>query len=225
MWLKDYWALFATQILETDKQTYLQNPNLPILEVNSGYGDNLALLQSQAKKLQRPACLVSSKPLKLEQMLFQGAILDWQAQPVSSSVYIEQVPWTQASALAQIWCEMHQCLSWHGLISLEIARVMQKHPDLCAYLALESEQPTGMLLAMPRNGWHNGTPAEWFSNQPQGAVSGWWAGRPEIAEALFDRVATDFFGLEVSVPKELSFSGTIQSEFAVFGFDDQLESW
>ncbi len=225
MWLKDYWALFATQVLETKDLTILQNLNLPMLEVNAGYGKDVLLLQTQAKNLKRPALLVSSRTPEFGKILVQGVILEWQTQLVSSSVYIEQVPWTQANALAQSWCERHGAVAWHGLVSLEITRVMQKYPELCAYLALEHEQPIGMLLVMPKNGWwHDGTPVQWFSNQPQGAVSAWWAGRPEVLEALFDRASTDFLGLEVSLPLEMvkpQWRGANTTEFAVFGFDEQ----
>lgn len=232
MWLKDYWALFATQIIESKNLTLLQNPNLPILEVNAGYGDDVLFLQAQAKKLQRPALLVSSQALdlvssqglELVHTLRQGAILEWQVKN-DHSVYVEQVAWTQANALTQCWCEMHKAISWHGLVSIEIARVMQNYPEMCAYLAIEHEQPIGMLLAMPKNGWwHNGSPAEWFSNQPEGAVSAFWAAsRPEIASALFERASTDFMRLEVSLPLEkikTKWAGFNKTDFAVFGFDE-----
>jgi hypothetical protein len=222
LWLQAYWALFASQVSQTKGLTWLQNPNLPILEVNAGYGHDWQLLKTDAKKISRPALLVSNQIPEPSQVLYQGMILEWQGQSSLSSVMIEQVAWTQANTLAQVWCEQCKARSWHGLVSLEIARVMQQTPELCAYLAYDGQTPIGMLLVMPKSGWwHNGTPAQWFSSQVQGAVGAWWAGTFEIAQALFTRASTDFQGLEVSVP--IGFiDAKIITQYTIVGFDELL---
>jgi hypothetical protein len=199
MWFSAYWELFAHQTFEADGLVWLQNSNLPILEVNAGYGSNLSLLEQHCQTLERPCLLVSATLPSNAEVQHRLTLLEWRG--TANNVYIEQVPWTRASLLAQAWCEQHHAQPWQALVALELARVLQKTPDLCAYLALESDKPIGMLLAMPKNGWwHDGTPPNWFSPQPQGAACGWWAGERQTAEALFARASADFGGLEVAVP-------------------------
>lgn len=208
--LEHFWALFAHQVLDAPYLRLLQNPNLPILEVNAGYGSSLALLEQHSARLERPCLLVSSQAPEGWEVLHQRMLLEWQALGTDSAIQIEQVGWTQASLLAQVWCEQHQAQSWHALVLLELGRTMQKIPDLCAYVAYRQHQPVGMLLAMPKNGWwHNSTPKQMFASQPQGAFSGWWAGERQVAEALFARAATDFSGLEVLVPAAWGLVGEV----------------
>jgi hypothetical protein len=206
MWLESYWELFARHTFEADGLRLLQNPNLPILEVNAGYGVPLDLLEQHCSKLKRPCLLVSDQPTA--KVLHHLKRLEWRSN-ASASVFIEQVPWTQASLLAQAWCEQHRARSWHDLVTLELGRVLQETPDLCAYVALDGNTPVGMALVMPNNGWwHNGTAKEWFSVQPQGASCAWWAGERQVARALFARASSDFAGLEVVLPANWGFDGT-----------------
>jgi hypothetical protein len=211
MWLEAYWALFARQTLEGEGLRLLQNPNLPLLEVNAGYGTNLALLEQQCQQRHRPSLLVSALPPEQPpahwQVLHHLHLLGWRAG-LDPSVYIEQVPWSRADWVAQAWCEQHDAQSWQTLVALEIGRTMQRTPELCAYVALGLDKPVGMALVMPNTGWwHDGTPSQWFSTQPQGAVCGWWAGERHVVEALLNRASADFGGLEVAVPATWGLGG------------------
>jgi hypothetical protein len=207
MWLEPYWALFARQTFEGQDLRLLQNPNLPLLEVNAGYGTNLALLGRHIWQLKRPCLLLSQVPPEHWQVQHRLHLLEWRSE-LASSLYIEQVSWTRADWLAQAWCEQHQAQPWQGLVALEISRTMQQTPELCAYVALESDKPVGMALVMPKTGWwHGGTPKQWFSPRPQGAVCGWWAGERRTAEALFAQASADFAGLEVALPADWGLAG------------------
>jgi hypothetical protein len=191
MWLEAYWLLFARQTFEFEDMRLLQNPNLPLLEVNAGYGTNVALLEQNTQKIQRPCLLVSTSPPDHWQGLHRLQLLKWRVE-VASSLHIEQVSWTRADWLAQAWCEQHKAKFWQALVALEIARAMQCTPTLCAYVALESEKPVGMALV---------------AAQKMAATCGWWAGERRVAEALFARADTDFAGLQVAVPAQWGLGG------------------
>ncbi len=215
-WLEDYWALFAKQKLESTDFLILQNANLPILEVNAGYLkklESLDVLKLELERLQRPVFIVN--PESLGKPEYQGLILEWNGTQ-NPDIYIEQVSWTQAKQLAVVWCKQHNALEWQELVTLEITKAMQAHKDLIAYVAFEQDKPISMILAMPFSGcWHQ---QQLFSSQTQGAVSGWWAGKPDIAAALFSRVATDFAGLEVSVPQVFLHQVRVLEKFKISHF-------
>jgi hypothetical protein len=191
MWLEAYWALFAHKTFEGEGLRLLQNPNLPLLEVNAGYGTNLALLGQYSQQLERPCLLVSTLPPDAWQVQHRLHLLGWYSKN-ASSLCIEQVPWTRADWLAQAWCEQHKAQPWQALVGLELARIIQHTPELCAYVALESDKPVGMAIAAP---------------QKTGATCGWWAGERQVAEALFARACTDFAEFEVAVPAQWGLGG------------------
>jgi hypothetical protein len=192
MWLELYWGLFAHKTVEAGGSRLLQNHNLPILEVNAGYGVRLDLLDQFCALNQRPCIQVSDQPLA--SVLHHLTRLKWLSSAVDS-VYIEQVPWTQANLLAQAWCNHHCAQMWYELVTLEIVRAMQTTPSLCAYVALEGNTPVGMALVMPTLA------------QPRVASCAWWAGERRIAQALFARACLDFSGLEVVVPADWGLGG------------------
>ncbi len=215
MWLEGFWSLFATQTLEFGGLTLLQNPNLPLLEVNCAYGQLETSLKMLPDAWQPPRLWLSSETAQ-GLLQYKGLMLEW-GTGYPANMIIEQVAWTQAPVLARVWCQQHQALEWQDSVANEIARVMQQYPELCAYLAYEADAPTGMLLAMPKTGWwHNGTPKQWFSSQLQGAVSAWWAGKNQIAKALFARAKADFGGLEVSVPTDFEARAKVVQNYQIF---------
>jgi hypothetical protein len=135
------WAALAAERLELDGLLAVRNPDLPVLQANAIYhfGANAAQLPEAQAWLEARTNVVSvySSVEDLEHV---------KAQPLKPELFVEQVNWVQARALARVWCEAHDP-SWEPFVTRALTRAMQNHSNLIAFLAFDSSQAVGMLLA------------------------------------------------------------------------------
>ncbi len=173
----------------------LENSNLPILEVNSGYPLEVAdIAKFERRFLERgkPGILILPEDLDLElaasnaQFLPYSSLVVLEVKPTVNDLVVEQVSWSQALSLARVWCLENAALDWQDLIAKEIACAMQQNPNLTAYLAFENHQPMGMMIAL------------------ESGFAGWLAGETRALQALTHRLASDFAHAIVVVPLEKS---------------------
>ena len=186
----------------------LENPSLPILEVNAGYPNSVAdILNLEQEFLARgkPGILILPDAPNLElaasnaQFQVFSSLVLLEVKPVASDVIVEQVSWTQALTLARVWCLQHQALDWQEFVAKEIARAFQKTPNLTAYLAFENHQAIGMLIALLA---HKTAPDGLFALES--GFAGWIAGESRAFQALSNRLLSDFENAIISVPLEQS---------------------
>ena len=186
----------------------LENPSLPILEVNAGYPNSVAdILNLEQEFLARgkPGILILPDAPNLElaasnaQFQVFSSLVLLEVKPVASDVIVEQVSWTQALTLARVWCLQHQALDWQEFVAKEITRALQKNPSLTAYLAFESHQAIGMLIALLA---HKTAPDGLFALES--GFAGWIAGESRAFQALSHRLLSDFENAIISVPLEQS---------------------
>ena len=186
----------------------LENPSLPILEVNAGYPNSVAdILNLEQEFLARgkPGILILPDAPNLElaasnaQFQVFSSLVLLEVKPVASDVIVEQVSWTQALTLARVWCLQHQALDWQEFVAKEITRALQKNPNLTAYLAFENHQAIGMLIALLA---HKTAPDGLFALES--GFAGWVAGESRAFQALSNRLLSDFENAIISVPLEQS---------------------
>jgi hypothetical protein len=172
---------------------FLENPNLPILEVNAGFPNSVSdiakLEQVFLRRGKSGILILPDDPnLKLAasnaQFVPYSSLVLLEVQSEMSDLIVEQVSWTQASTLAKVWCLQHAALAWEEMVAREIVRAMQKFPILTAYLAFEDHEPTGMMLAL------------------ETGFSGWLAGEMKALQALTNRLSSDFEQAIVAVSLE-----------------------
>ncbi len=176
---------------------FLENSNLPILEVNAGFSNSVsdvAKLEREFATRGKSGILILSEDSTIElaasnaQFLPCSGLVVLEVQAGKSDLIVEQVSWSQASTLARVWCLQNSALDWQELVAKEIARAMQENPKLTAYLAFEDHQPTGMMIAL------------------EPGFSGWLAGGTKALQALTQRLSSDFEHAIVTVPLEKSSS-------------------
>jgi hypothetical protein len=190
--LHSFWACFAqNQMLE--EVNFLENSNLPILEVNAGFPNSsleIVKLEEHFAAHGRTGILVLPGDENLElaasnaQFLPYSSLVLLEVKLEASDLVVEQVSWTQATMLARVWCWQHQALDWQELVAKEIARAMQQNPILTAYLAFEDHEPTGMMIAL------------------EPGFTAWLAGQTKALQALTHRLSSDFEQAIVAVPLE-----------------------
>ncbi len=172
---------------------FLENSNLPILEVNAGYPSSVSDIEKLEQEFLargKPGILVLRDNSNLElaasnaQFLPYSSVVLLEPQSEINELIVEQVSWTQASTLAKVWCSQHSALEWQDLIAKEIARAMQKFPKLLAYLAFENHQPMGMMIVL------------------EPGFTGWLAGETKALQALTHRLFSDFEQAILAVPPE-----------------------
>ncbi len=170
-----------------------------MLEVNALYGDSA---------LEQPILI---RPSRLDDSQLEGydlvgtlIALEFKAVEITSSLWVEQVAWTQAAQLARVWCEHNDASDWQTFVARSLARSLQAHPDLLAYIAYQSKAEVSMMVIS------------------SGGCCGWWAGTDDVARALFARGASDLGQLEVTVPIERRsvFEGTQTARFEIFIADN-----
>ena len=168
-----------------------------MLEVNALY--SAARL---AQPLEQPILLCSSQleGSGLEGYDLAGTLvaLEFHDAPFTSSIWVEQVAWTQAPQLARVWCDLNDASDWLALVARELAHGLESHADLLAYLAYLGDDAVGMMVAS------------------SDGIGGLWAGADDAARALFARGANDLGRLEITVPLERSFIWHTHSETARF---------
>jgi hypothetical protein len=64
---------------------------------------------------------------------------------VNRQVWVEQVSWGAARALASAWCRAQGAEAWELEVATELGRSIQQY-RLMAYLALQADQPVGMAV-------------------------------------------------------------------------------
>jgi hypothetical protein len=169
--LEAFWANFARRQHVSGETLVLENPHLPMLEVNAAYA---------TEDLPHPILIspVGSHPggYRLEREFVVASM----TQPLEHEIWVEQVPWSRANTLATVWCDHNDAPEWTGEVSRELARVLQSERDLVAYLAFEDDRAVGMMIAS------------------SDGFGGLWAGTPDASSALFARGVTDFGALAVS---------------------------
>ena len=156
--------------------TLLENKFLPMLEVNAAYGD-LAL--------EHPISICANQ---LEDSQLEGSdlavtlvALGFEAVEITSSIWVEQVAWTQAPQLARVWCDQNDASDWQAFVAGELAHSLERDAGLLAYLAYQNDAATGMMIAS------------------SDGICGLWAGAIDVAQALFARGAHDLSRLKVIV--------------------------
>jgi hypothetical protein len=171
--IADFWAKFATRDRLEGEIRILENQNLPMLEVNAAYTESVADFP----------VLISPDNLEQRGYTLEGALALLEIKPLelSSEIWVEQVPWSRAAALSEVWCAQNNALEWQAEVSKELARILESNRDLLAYLAFGGETATGMMLVS------------------SSGFCGLWAASDEVALALFNRGANDFGALEVTV--------------------------
>ncbi|NJK43125.1 MAG: hypothetical protein HC933_01650 [Pleurocapsa sp. SU_196_0] len=111
--LLEFWTRFARSERRLGNAVILENPHLPMLEVNAAHTD---------EPLEHPMLL---SPVSLEPRGFRWerelVIVEAQSA-LASTVWVEQVPWSRAKALSAVWCEHNNATDWIGEISSELAR-------------------------------------------------------------------------------------------------------
>lgn len=191
--MSGFWARFARRVTQVGDVTLLENRFLPMLEVNAAYGNQL---------LEQPIliCAAQLNGSQLEGYDLAGTLLTLELLPASpdSSIWVEQVAWTQAPQLAHVWCDRNDASDWQALVARELARSLERDTGLLAYLAYQGEVATGMMIAS------------------SDGICGLWAGADDVARALFARSANDLSRLEVSVPLERRSAFQVGSETARF---------
>jgi hypothetical protein len=167
-----FWVRLARDVERTDDAVRLENAHLPMLEVNAVHAleptNSTVLVLPEG---QRPA----GYRLEGELALFKPQVT------TDETVWVEQVPWSRAEALACVWCESVGALAWRTEVSTEFARALQSQPDLLAFLALEGDTATGMMLAS------------------SDGFAGVTAGSDRALRALLARGAQDFERFTVSL--------------------------
>jgi hypothetical protein len=183
---------------------------LPILEVNAGYPNSVADISNLEQEFLargKPGILILPNNPNLElaannaqfQAISSLVLLEVQAE--INEIIVEQVSWTQAETLARVWCMFYQALDWQDFIAKEIARALQQHPSLSAYLAFENHQVVGMMIAL------------------ETGFSGWLAGETRVLEAFANRLASDFENTLLSASLEQS------KDFANTRMTDTYSVW
>ena len=172
-----FWTRFARRVNQLGDLTLLENQSLPIIEVNAAYSDqpiNQAIL----------ICPATAEGSTLNGSELTGTLvaLEVQTAPLRTSIWVEQVAWTQAALIARVWCNHCAASDWLALVTRELARSLEVDPDLVAYMVYSGDDAVGMMIAS------------------SDGFSGWWAGPDDVAAALFARGASDFGRLVVSVP-------------------------
>jgi hypothetical protein len=190
--LQSFWACFArNQILEEVK--FLENSNLPILEVNAGYPSSVSdieKLEHEFLTCGKSEILVLPDDPNLElaasnaQFQSYSSLVLLEMQSEKSDLIVEQVSWSQASTLSRVWCSQNSALAWQDFVAKEIASAMQQNPNLTAYLAFEDHEPVGMMIAL------------------ESGFTGWVAGETKALQALTHRLSSDFEQAIVAVPLE-----------------------
>ncbi len=172
---------------------FLENLNLPILEVNAGFPNSVSeviKLEQEFAIRGKTGILVLPEDANLElatsnaQFLPHSSLVVLEVKPTPNDLVVEQVSWTQASTLAKVWCLKHSALDWQELVGKEIANAMQKNPNLTAYLAFEGHEPIGMMIAL------------------EPGFTGWLAGETKALQALTHRLVCDFKHPVVAVSLE-----------------------
>jgi hypothetical protein len=135
------WAALATEQLELDGVLAVHNPDLPVLQANAIYDFSSSPTQlTQARMWLESRSNVVSVYSSLDGLeLIEPKMLELQYS-------VEQVNWTQARALARVWCNAHDP-SWEPFVTRALTRAMQNEPRLTAFLAFDSSQAVDMLLA------------------------------------------------------------------------------
>ena len=182
--MSGFWTRFARRSIQLGALTLLQNQALPMLEVNALYGDSA---------LQQPILIRPNYPetCQLEDCQLEGydlagtlVALEFLPDPPDPRLWVEQVAWTQAPRLAGVWCDHNNANDWQEFVTRELARSLESHPDLLAYLAYSGDNAMGMMIVS------------------SDGICGLWAGMDDVALALFARGASDLGQLEVIVPIE-----------------------
>jgi hypothetical protein len=170
--LLEFWARFARFERRVGNAVILENPHLPMLEVNAAHTD---------EPLEHPI-LLSTDNLEPNGFTVEGEliVIEHPALPITE-IWVEQVPWTRATALSIIWCEHNRALTWTGEVSNELARVMQVHPDMMAFLAFEADRATGMMVVS------------------SDGFCGLSAGTNDAMRALISRGNADFAGFQIGL--------------------------
>jgi hypothetical protein len=172
--LLEFWQRFARSERRIGNAVILENPHLPMLEVNAAHTEE-ALEHSI---LLSPASL-EPVGFKLEGEL---VVIEARSSPVNT-IWVEQVPWSRANALAVVWCEQNNADDWIGEVPSELARVLQRHPDLLAFLALEANRVTGMMIVS------------------SAGFCGLSAGTDDAMRALISRGNADFTGFRIALER------------------------
>ena len=164
-----------------------------MLEVNALYG---------LQPLEQTVVIRAASPeeSQLEGYDLTGTLvaLEVEAVGITSSIWVEQVAWTQAPQLARVWCDAVGAGDWRDFVARELAHALETHADLLAYLAYLGDEAVGMMIAS------------------SDGISGLWAGADDAARALFERGSHDLGRLEITVPLERSFIWHTHSETARF---------
>ncbi len=175
--LLNFWRTFARDERVTAGATALSNAFLPMLEVNATYAD-----APRAQPIWISAADSAPAGWRLER---EFRLLHVPNQEVTlESVWVEQVPWSRATALAAVWCATNRAESWLSEVSSELARVLQARRDLMAFLAFEGDTATGMMIVS--------------SSAASSGYCGLWAGSESAQAALFVRGAQNFERFEVT---------------------------
>ena len=197
--MSGFWARFAQRVKRVGDVTMLENRFLPMLEVNAAYG---------AEALEQPISIrITGSQLEGDDLAGTLIALEFKAVELTSSLWVEQVAWTQAPQLARIWCDQNAAGDWESFVSREFARSLERDTELLAYLAYRDDNAAGMMIAS------------------SDGICGLWAGANDVAQALFARGAHDFERLEVTVPLErrhdLEAMETARFEIVVTGNSDR----
>jgi hypothetical protein len=134
------WAALATKHFEVNGALALCNPNLPVLEVNAIHDFGASDLEPARTWLEANVGFVT--------VLRGDALKLVEIQPthLEPKFAVEQVNWTQARALANVWCEPHDP-SWEPFVTRALTEAMQNQAGLVAFLAFDRDTVAGMLLA------------------------------------------------------------------------------
>ncbi len=133
------WSALATERFDLNGGLALHNPDLPVLQSNAIFDFGVSDLSAARTWLEARVGFVT---------VYSSAdhLREIQPQKLEPGFYTEQVNWTQARALAQVWCEVHDS-SWESFVPRALTRAMQNEASLTAFLAFDLSQPVGMLLA------------------------------------------------------------------------------
>ena len=144
-----------------------------MLEVNAVYGD---------ATLEHPISIrLESSDLEADNLAATLIALEVKAVAITSSIWVEQVAWTQAPQLARVWCDQNNAHDWQEFVARELARSLERDAGLLAYLAYLDDHAAGMMIAS------------------SDGICGLWAGTDDVARALFARGAHDLSTLKVTV--------------------------
>jgi hypothetical protein len=180
--LRDFWRAFARHERVSAEASVLSNPWLPIFEVNAAYSEaSPAHPIWIAQTATAPAGWRLERKFSLLHVPKQESALE--------SVWVEQVPWSRAAALAAVWCAVNGAEDWLSEVSKELARVLQTRRDLMAFLAFEGDTATGMMIV---------SSSSVASSVSSNGYCGLWAGSERARAALFVRGAQNFERFEIT---------------------------